>query len=195
MSPGRFCRYSLVLVVGVATASIAGTVFPAASGASRPTITPQGALGCHGETGFIKFRPPLMLGSHLPTKVHVSADWTGCSLDGVSPATTVRVRGTLTGIQDGNCWNSRQNATVGGSLEVKYTVPPPSPKITPTILSSGSLRWDTSGQAYIEFTSLTGSYSTYNTVPNVALLYDFRAPSACGRTWGMLGQMNFAVSG
>ena len=195
MSPGRFCRYSLVLVVALAATSIAGTVLPAAAGASRPTITPQGSVDCHGQTGFIKFRPPLALGSHLPTRVHVSATWTGCSLSGVSAATTVRVRGTLTGIQDGHCWNSTQPATVSGSLEVKYAVPPPSPKITPTILTSGSLRWDTSGQAYMEFTSLTGSYSTFNTVPNVALLYDFNAPSACGRTWGMLGQMNFAVSG
>ncbi len=78
---------------------------------------------------------------------------------------------------------------------MKYVVPPESPQVTPTILTSGSLRWDTSGQAYMEFTTLTGSYSTSNTVPNVALFYDFNAPSPCGRTWGMLGQMVFAVSG
>jgi hypothetical protein len=195
MSPGRGIRYWLALVVAVAAASIAGAVFPAAAGASRSTITPQGAVNCHGETGYINFRPRLALGSHRPTEVHVWADWTGCSLNGVSPATTVRVRGTLTGMQDGQCWNSTRPAAVSGSLEVKYAVPPGSPKVTPTILTSGSLRWDTSGQAYMEFTSLTGSYSTYNTVPNVALFYDFIAPSACGRTWGMLAQMNFAVSG
>ena len=195
MSPRRCFRHSLVLALAVvAVTSIAITVSPVATGASRPTITPQGAVDCHGETGIIRFSPPLALGSDLPTRVHVSADWTGCNLDGTSSATTVRVRGTLTGIQDGHCWNSVPPATISGSLEVKYAVPPGSPKITPTILTSGSLGW-ASGQAYMQFTSLTGSYSTFNTVPNIALLYGFSAPSACGRTWGMLGQMNFAVSG
>src|ERR1022692_1676533 len=87
MSPGRCFRYSLVLVVAVAAASIAGTISPVATGASRPTITPQGAVDCHGETGFIKFRPLLALGSHLPTKVHVSADSNGRSLKERNPGT------------------------------------------------------------------------------------------------------------
>ena len=188
----RYVTVVLSLVMGVGLSVVGGA---APAGAAGPPITGSGDIYCTMTAGSFNFKPALTLGSTATTRVKVSASASHCQGvgDGAT-VTSVKVRGTLSGTQDGACGNSSGfGFSLAGDLSFSYKVSRGAPKLLPTTVTGLDVASFTTTSpifVQVEGDSASGSFGG---LPDNFVELGITQASECSALWTSNGDGVIAV--